>query len=132
MQHLGSGALGFWETGNAKSTPGPPVHRCLFGIAKSTAQGGLRGVLGVAGTALEAYKRCVGGSQGRLGAVLGSLEAMLEPSRSQKAPKIEPKRVPNRAPEATRAENDETLIFIDSTKDSNIFSSLRASFSFSK
>ena len=88
--------------------------------------GGLRGVLGGAGTALEAYKRRLGGSQGRLGAVLGPLEAMLEPSGGQKAPKMEPKRVPNRAPEATRAENCETLIFDDSCKDFNDFSCLRA------
>ena len=67
-------------------------------------------------------------SQGRLGAVLGPLEAMLEPSGGQKAPKMEPKRVPNRAPEATRAENGETLIFDDSTKDFNDFSCLRAAF----
>ena len=89
--------------------------------------GGLRGVLGGAGTALEAYKRRLGGSQGRLGAVLGPLEAMLEPSGGQKAFKMEPKRVPNRAPEATRAENGETLIFDDSTKDFNDFSHLRIS-----
>ena len=42
--------------------------------------------------------------------------------------KMETKRVPNRAPEATRAENDETLIFNDSTKDFNEFSCLRATF----
>ena len=88
--------------------------------------GGLRGVLGGAGTALEAYKRRLGGSQGRLGAVLGPLEAMLESSGGQKAPKMEAKRVPYRAPDATRAENGETLIFDDSTKDFNDFSCLRA------
>ena len=88
--------------------------------------GGLRGVLGGAGTALEAYKRRLGGSQGRLGAVLGPLEAMLEPSGGQKAFKMEPKRVPNRAPEATRAENGETLIFDDSISDFNDLSCLRA------
>ena len=82
---------------------------------------GLGGVLGGAGTALEAYKRRLGGSLGRLGAVLGALEAMLEPSGGQKALKMEPERVPNRAPEATRAENDETLIFNDSMKDFNDF-----------
>ena len=54
---------------------------------------------------------------GRLGAVLGPLEGMLEPSGSQKAPKMEPERVCSRASEATRAENDETLIFNVSTKD---------------
>ena len=76
--------------------------------------------------------RCLGGSPGRHGAVLGALEAMLEPSGSQKAPKMEPKRVPNRAPEATRAENGETLIFDDSTKDFNDLSCLRAPFCRSK
>ena len=35
-------------------------------------------------------------------------------------------RVPNRAPEATRTENCETLIFDDSCKDFNDFSRLRA------
>ena len=49
---------------------------------------GLGGVLGGAGTALEAYKRRPGGSLGRLGAVLGALEAMLEQAGAQKAPKI--------------------------------------------
>ena len=88
--------------------------------------GGLRGVLGGAGTALEAYKRRLGGSQGRLGTVLGAVEA-LESSGGQKAPKMEPKRVPNRAPEATRAENGETLTFDDVTKDFRDLSGLRAS-----
>ena len=90
------------------------------------AKGGRGGVLRGAGVVLEAYKNRLGASQGRLGAVLGPLEAMLEPSGGQKAPKMEPKRVPNRAPEATRAENGETLIFDDSTKDFNGFSCLRA------
>ena len=74
----------------------------------------------------EAYKRCLEGSLGRLGAVLAALEAMLEPSGGQKAPKMEPPKDPNRAQEATRAENCETLIFDDSTKDFNGFSCLRA------
>ena len=87
---------------------------------------GSEGVLGGPGAVLEAYKRRLGGSPGRLGAVLGALEAMLEPSGGQKAPKMEPQRVPNRAPEATRAENCETLIFDDSCKDFNDFSCLRA------
>ena len=82
--------------------------------------------MGRPGAVLEAYKRRLGGFLGRLGAVLGALEAMLEPSGGQKAPKMEPKRLPNRAPEATRAENDETLIFNDSTKDFNDLSCLRA------
>ena len=46
------------------------------------------------GAVLEAYKRRLGGSLGRLGAVLRALEAMLEPSGCQKAPKMEPKRSP--------------------------------------
>ena len=72
---------------------------------------GLGGVLGGAGTALEAYKRRLGGSLGRLGAIFGALEAMLQSSGRQKAPKMELERVPNRAPEATRTENGETLYF---------------------
>ena len=74
--------------------------------------GGLEGVWGSAGASLGPYER-------RLGDVLGPLEAMLEPSGSQKSPKMESQMVPNRVPEATRAENDETLIFDDSTKDFN-------------
>ena len=86
---------------------------------------GLGGVLGGAGTALEAYKRRLGGSLGRLGAVLGALEAMLQPSGRQQSPKMEFKRAPNRAPEATPAENGKTLIFDDSSQDFNDFSCLR-------
>ena len=89
---------------------------------------GLGGVLGGAGTAMDAYRRRLGGSLGRLGAVLGALEAMLEPVGRQKAPKMEPKMVPNRAPEATRTENGKTLIFNDGTKDFNDFSCFRAPF----
>ena len=95
----------------------------------------LGGVLGTLGAVLEAswevleaYKRRLGGSLGRLGAVLRALEAMLEPSGCQKAPKMEPKRVPNQAPEATRAEYGDTLIFNDSTQDFNDSSSLRPQF----
>ena len=69
---------------------------------------GLEDVWGGAGAVLGAYKR-------RRGDVLGPLEAMLEPSGSQKGPKMEPKMVPNRVSEATRADNCETLIFDDST-----------------
>ena len=69
------------------------------------AGGGPGGVLGGPGAVLEAYKRHLGGSLGRLGAVLGALEAMLEPSGGQKAPKMEPKRVPTGF--------GETLIFND-------------------
>jgi len=79
------------------------------------------GVLGGPGAVLEAYKRRLGGSLGRLGAVLRALEAMLEPSGCQKAPKMEPKQVPDRAPEATRVECGETLMFNDSTQDFNGF-----------
>ena len=49
---------------------------------------GLGGVLGGAGTALEAHKRRLGRSLDRLRAVLGALEAMLQPSGGQKAPKM--------------------------------------------
>ena len=86
-------------------------------------------VLGDVEAVLEAYKRRLGGSLGRLGAVLGALEAMLEPSGGQKAPKTEPKSSPKRAPKATFVENAETLFFNDSCKDFNGFSSLRPSFS---
>ena len=72
---------------------------------------GLGGVLGGAGTALEAYKRRLGGSLGRLAAVLGALEVMLQPSGRQKAPKMEPQRSPNRASDAIPTENGKTLIF---------------------
>ena len=75
--------------------------------------------MGGAGAVLEVYKR-------RLGVVLGALEAMLEPSGSQKASKMEPKRVPIPAPEASRVENDETLVFHDGTKNFDDFSGLRA------
>ena len=83
--------------------------------------GGPGGVLGGPGAVLESSKRHLGGSLGRLGAILGALEAMLEPSGGQKASKMEPQRAPNRAPEATRTENGETLIFNDSCKDFNDF-----------
>ena len=92
------------------------------------AGGDLGGVLGGPAAVLEAYQRRLGGSLGRLGAVLGALEGMLEPSGGQKASKMKPKRDPNRAPQATRAENGETLIFDDSTQDFNDFSGLRAPF----
>ena len=52
------------------------------------------GVLGARGAVLEAYKRHLGGSQRRLGAALGALEAMLEPSGGHKALKMEAKRDP--------------------------------------
>ena len=70
---------------------------------------------------LERFKTHVGGSLARLGAVLGALEAMLEPSGGEKASQMEPKRVPNRAPEATRDEYGETLFFNDGTQDFNDF-----------
>ena len=90
------------------------------------AGGGPGAFLGGPGTLLEASKKRLGGSPGRLGAVLGALETMLEASGSQKAPQMEPKRVPNRVPEATRIENGETLNFNESTKDFNDMSGLRA------
>ena len=76
------------------------------------AGGGPGGVLGGPGAVLEAYKRRLGGSLGRLGAVWGDLVAMLEPSGSQKAPKMESKRVPNPALEAIPSENGKTLFFL--------------------
>ena len=96
--------------------------------ALGRAGGGPGGVLGGSGAALEPFKRCLGSSPGRLGAVLRAPDVRLEPSGSQKGSKMEPKRVPNRAPEATRAENGKTLIIDDSTKDFNDFSCLRAPF----
>ena len=48
------------------------------------------GVLGGAGAVPEAYKAHLGRSLGRFGAILGALEAMLQPPGSQKALKIEP------------------------------------------
>ena len=92
------------------------------------AGGGPGGVLEGPGALLEVFKRCLGSSPGRPGAVLGALEAMLEPSGSQKAPKMEPQRVPNPALEAIPSENGKTLIFNDSTQDFNDFSCLRVPF----
>ena len=85
------------------------------------------GVLGAPGATLEASKRRLGGSLRRLEAVSGDLEvcSLLELSGGQKAPKMETKRAPSRAPEATRAENGETLTFDDSAKDFLDFSRLR-------
>ena len=105
-----------------------------LGLLESLA--GALGVLGAvpeaswggSGAALEPFKRCLGSSPGRLGAVLRALDVRLEPSGSQKGLKMEPKRVRNRASEATRAEHCETLIFDDSTKDFNDLSCLRAAF----
>ena len=83
--------------------------------------------MGGAGAVLEAYKRRLERSLGRLGAVLGALEAMLEPSGGQKALKMETQRAPNRAPEVTRAEHGETLIFVDCMKDFDVLSGFRVS-----
>ena len=58
------------------------------------AGGGPGGVLGSPGAVLEAYMRRPGGSLGRLRAVLRALEAMLEPSGCQMAPKMEHERAP--------------------------------------
>ena len=65
--------------------------------ALGRAGGGPGGVLGGSGAALEPFKRCLGSSPGRLGAVLRALDVRLEPSGSQKGSKMEPKRVLNRA-----------------------------------
>ena len=56
-----------------------------------------------------------------------ALAAMLDAYGSQQAPKLEPKRAPNRAPEATRAENGETTKLAHGTPDFNDFSGIRAS-----
>ena len=53
---------------------------------------------------------------------------MLEPSGSQKAPNMEPKRIPNPALEAIPSEKGKTLIFNDNITDFNDFSCLRAPF----
>ena len=69
---------------------------------------------------------------GALGAVMKASWALLGVSwallgrswrhlEGQKAPKMEPGRVPNQAPQATRAENCKTLIFDDSTQDFDDF-----------
>ena len=80
-------ALG--DPGRHLGRPGGPFLRCLGGP----------------GAPVEASKKRLGGPLGRLGAVSGALEAMLEPSGSRKAPKMEPGRVPNRGPETIRAQN---------------------------
>ena len=72
--------------------------------------------MGAPGTPLEASKKRLGGSLGRLGAVLGALEPMLEPSGNQKAPKMEPGTVPNRGPEAVRTNSvnsSNTIVFFN-------------------
>ena len=53
--------------------------------------------MGGAGAVLEAYKARLGRSLGRLGAILGALEAMLQPPGGQKAPKIGAQEGQNRA-----------------------------------
>ena len=90
----------------------------------------LGGVLGALGVVLEvSWERAVPeASKRRLRAVLGALEAMLEPSGGQKDSKMKPKRAPHRAPEATRTENGEALIFDGCTQDFNDDSSLKAPF----
>ena len=115
--------------GGFLGAPGPVLEALGESWGRLWCTGGLPGgVLGGPGALLEVSKRCLGGSPGRPGAVLGALEAMLEPSGSQKAPKMEPKRVPNPALEAIPSENGKTLIFNDSTQDFNDFSCLRAPF----
>ena len=84
--------------------------------------------MGGVGAVLEAYKRRLEGSLGRLGAVLRALEAMLEPSAGQKAFKMDPPNLPNQAPEKTRAESSDILFFNDSTQGFNDFTGLRPPF----
>ena len=69
--------------------------------------------MGAPGAPLEASKKRLGGSLGRLGAVLGALEPMLEPSGSQTAPKMEPGTVPNRGPEVVRTKNENSSKTVD-------------------
>ena len=84
------------------------------GAVLEASWGGLGGLLGALGAVLEASW-----------AVLGVSWALLRWSwrhlEGQHGPKTEPGRSPNRVPEATRAENCETLIFDDSTQDFNDF-----------
>ena len=106
------------------------AHWAVLEALESLGSGmaGLGGVLGGAGTAVEAYKRRLGGAQGPLGAVLRPLEAMLEPPGGQKAPKMEPGKVPNRGPEATRTKNANSSKTIVFSMDFNDFSCLEAPF----
>ena len=82
--------------------------------------------MGTLGAVLAAYKRRLGRFPGRHGAVLEALRAMLEPYGSQQAPKLERKRAPNRALEATRAENGEITKLAHITHDFNYLSGLPA------
>ena len=77
---------------------------------------------------LETYTKRLERSLGRLGAALGALEAMLEPSGGQKAPKMEPQSFSNKAPKATLAEDAETSFFNNSCKDFSDLSGLRPSY----
>ena len=101
--------------------------------------GGSWRALGASWAVLEASWEVLGRHWKRIRGVLEAPRVVLEPSwdlwkpcwshlEANKLPKLSPKRVPIRAPEATRAENDETLIFNDSTKDFNDMSGLRAPF----
>ena len=78
--------------GPQNDAPGPQKSKKKLGAVleafREVLERSWRHIRGV----LEAYKR-------RLGAVLGPVEAMLEPSGGQKAPQMEPDMVPNRAPE---------------------------------
>ena len=84
------------------------------GAVLEASWGGLGGLLGTLGAVLEASWTLLGVSWALLRRSWRHLER-------QKAPKTEPGGVPNRFPEASRAENDETLIFDDSTQDFNGF-----------
>ena len=85
--------------GSLLGRPGKPLGRSW---------GGLGGLVGALGAVLEASWALLGVPWALLRRSWGHLE-------DQKAPKSEPGRVPNQAPQATGAENGETLIFDDST-----------------
>ena len=84
------------------------------------------------GALLERFLEPLGASWKPLGTLLETLGSLWERSgsllgankadlRGQKAPKREPRRVPNRGSKVIRAENSKTLIFDDSWKDFNDF-----------
>ena len=78
----------------------------------------LGGLLGASWDALGAQKTLSGAALGR---PKGAQETCFSDLGVQKAPKMEPRRVPKWAPKAIRAENGKTLIFDDSCKDFNDF-----------
>ena len=85
----------------------------LLGLLKAS-WSGLGSLLGRPRRPLWNSWSCLAGLLGALGRVLGALEAVLEALEGQNLPKTETRRVPNRVPEATRAEHGETMLFDDS------------------